>query len=192
MLKKLTIRFLVKLILIITILYILFYSILVLFTLKAFYDIDKLQESEFVPQTTYVDMPVVENTLIHIDTIDIGVKDISILFKITEAEATAGTLEQKENVVQCILNRVASENFPNTIKGVVYQDNQFYPLYDRRYYKVKVTKSTVKAVENIINSPNKHDGLFFMVRKASSYNNIQWFDSKLDYLFNDDMHEYFN
>lgn len=84
-----------------------------------------------------------------------------ILYRIVEAEATDGTKQQKKNVASCILARVASDEFPNTIKGVVFEKNQFTPLYDGRYYSVKITDSTKEAVDEILKNGREHDYLFF-------------------------------
>lgn len=121
----------------------------------------------------------------------IDVKEMSILLKIVEAEATGGTIKQKENVTACILNRVENENFPNTIEKVVFQKNQFSPISDKRYYSVKVSDTTIKAVSNVLNGDNRHSSLYFMYRKGSDKNNIEWFDEKLTFTFYDGAHEYF-
>lgn len=84
-----------------------------------------------------------------------------ILYRIVEAEATDGTKQQKKNVASCILARVESKDFPNTVKDVVFEKNQFTPLYDGRYYSVKITDSTKEAVDEILENGREHDYLFF-------------------------------
>lgn len=120
---------------------------------------------------------------------------IAILERITEAEATSGTLEQKMNVARVVLNRVGSEDFPDTIEEVVFQKingrYQFSPIYDKRYYSVEVTESTKEAVENVLNGEVAHSATFFMVRKYSDSDNVSWFDRNLNFLFNDGVHEFF-
>lgn len=117
--------------------------------------------------------------------------DYNVLLRITEAEATGATMDQKENVVQVILNRIKSSQFPNRASDVVFQKGQFSPISDKRYWRVKITKSTIKAVDEIIESPNKHDGLFFVCPKLAGENNLRWFKNKLTFVVYDGLHEFY-
>ena len=123
------------------------------------------------------------------------VVDIEVFERIVEAEATGGTIEQKMNVAQTVLNRVESDKFPNTVKSVVFQRNdgrwQFSPLYDGRYYTVSIKESTKKAVQNVLNSTSLHDGLYFVARSSADTDNVSWFDRNLEFLFDDGIHEHF-
>lgn len=119
--------------------------------------------------------------------------EISVLNRIVEAEATGGTIQQKINVAKCIINRMYSDKFPNTIHGVVFQYNQFQPTFDGRYYSVSIKDDTVKAVKIAMNyyKEDNENGLYFMARNSSSVKNVNWFDNKLDFLFNDGIHDHF-
>ena len=88
-------------------------------------------------------------------------EEFEILCRIAEAEATDGTIEQKENVVSCVFARMESNEFPNTVKGVVFEKSQFSPISDGRYYSVKVTEDTKAAVNNILKNGKNHNYLFF-------------------------------
>lgn len=57
--------------------------------------------------------------------------EIALMAKVVRAEAGNQDDVGKRLVVDCILNRLDSDNFPNTIKGVIEQKNQFesYPWY---------------------------------------------------------------
>lgn len=124
-------------------------------------------------------------------------EEYEILCRIVEAETGNGCLiEQKMNVAWCVLNRVNDEEFPNDIESVVFQklngNFQFSPLYDNRYWEVFITDDTMKAVDEVLKNIGKHDGLFFMARSASGSNNVAWFDTALNKLYDDGAHEYFN
>lgn len=97
-------------------------------------------------------------------------EEYEILCRIVEAE-TDGTLEQKQNVCSCVMSRVESKEFPNTIKGVVFQKTQFTPIIDGRYYSVTVSDRTKEAVNNIL-----QDGIKF----TDVNGNV---DTKVRYLF---------
>ena len=77
-------------------------------------------------------------------------KEYDILCHIVEAEATDGTPGQKQNVASNIFTRVESSEWPNSIEKVVFQKGQYSPISDGRYYSVKITESTKKAVDYIL------------------------------------------
>ena len=112
--------------------------------------------------------------------------------KIVEAEATGYDEEHKLAIANVILNRVKSQNFPNTIENVVFQKRQFSPIADGRYYTVKVTESTKNAVKRALNGENNSEGsLYFMNPKASSSKNVKWFKNSLKYVKTIDCHEFY-
>ncbi|MBP5596062.1 MAG: cell wall hydrolase [Pseudobutyrivibrio sp.] len=114
-----------------------------------------------------------------------------ILYRITEAEATGGNIEQKKNVASCVLARVKAPQWPNTIEGVVFQKQQFTPIWDGRYYTVTITQSTREAVDWVLKNGETHDCLWFCsdasYRKENSYHrkNHTW-------VFFDGEHHYFH
>ena len=56
--------------------------------------------------------------------------ELSLLAEIVEAEAGGEDLEGKRLVVDVILNRVDSDQFPNSITEVIYQDYQLSSVLD--------------------------------------------------------------
>lgn len=117
--------------------------------------------------------------------LDLTDKEFNILCKITQAE-TDGTIAQKMNIAQVVINRVKSEKFPNNVEDVVFARNQFQPTFDHRYYEVKVNAETVKAVTNVLNGRKIHDSLFFQ----AYYSDSAWFRS-LDFTFQDGVHRFY-
>lgn len=122
--------------------------------------------------------------------------EIHILERIVEAEAGDQPLKGRIMVAHVVLNRVASEEFPDTIETVVFQNNsstyQFSPVKDGRYYEVTVSKKTKKAVAKAFQSKDLTDGaLYFMSRSGSSKKNIKWFDSALTKITSYGCHEFF-
>lgn len=96
-------------------------------------------------------------------------EDYEILCRIVEAEATDGTIENKRNVTSCILTRVNSSDWPNTVKGVVFQKDQFTPIKDGRYYTVTITESTREAVWLTLEEGLLNDCTFFCSRTGKAY-----------------------
>jgi len=119
--------------------------------------------------------------------------ELTMIHRMVEAEATGGTIESRTHVANVIINRVLSDDFPNTVKKVLFQKRQFSPVADGRYYSVKVTDSTIKAVYTANNNPDTtHGSTFFMVRRYSDRSNVTWFDKNLEFVFEDELgHEFF-
>lgn len=113
-----------------------------------------------------------------------------ILCRIVEAEATGGTIEQKRNVASCILARVASPEWPDTVEGVVFQAKQFSPISDGRYYTVTITEETREAVELVKQEGWTHDCVWFCTPTCSSARS--GFHSRLPFAFFDGMHNYYH
>lgn len=144
-------------------------------------------EREVVTVTKYVEKPYIK---FH----SVNIHELMILLRITEAEATGGTVNQKVNVAHAVLNRVRSDRFPNTIEEVVFEEHfgrhQFSPVADGRFYKVSISKETILAVDKALKGENYHESSFFFVRKDSGENNVSWFDEALEFAFNDGLHEF--
>jgi len=121
-------------------------------------------------------------------------KEKEMLYRITEAEATGKSITAKENVVSCIINRVYSADFPDTIKEVIFQkvdgNYQFSPVADKRYWKVEITEETKQAVDNVIKNGVTHDALYFCNYNTISSKQKKWFD-QLNYCFSDDVHNFY-
>lgn len=113
-------------------------------------------------------------------------EDIEILYKITYAERGNGTQEQQEYVVSCILNRVLYSGFPNTVREVVFQPDQFQPTRDGAYDRAIPTETTKAAVQNVIQNGDTSQGaLYFMtVRSANTESQQRWLRNCI-FLFND-------
>lgn len=124
-------------------------------------------------------------------------EDVKMLERITQAEASGEDIKGKILIVNVILNRVASDKFPNTIKKVIFQKNddgdyQFSPVKSGKYWKVKVTQETKKAVLRALEGEDYSKGaLYFMARKYAKPKNAKWFDDNLQRLFKHGGHEFF-
>lgn len=70
-------------------------------------------------------------------SMDWDAEDAYMLAKIAMAEAESEDTEGKALVMLVVLNRVWSDEFPDTIAGVIFQDGQFSPISNGRYDEVK-------------------------------------------------------
>lgn len=123
---------------------------------------------------------------------DLTKEELEIMERIVEAEATDEDIYGRILVANVVLNRVLDDEFPNTVKKVVFQKGQFSPIRDGRYYSVKVTSLTKEAVKRALAGEDYSDGaLFFFARKLTTAKKASWFDNSLDRLFRYGVHEFF-
>lgn len=120
-----------------------------------------------------------------------------MLETIVEAEAGDEDAYGKILVANVVLNRVLDEEFPDTVKGVVFQNNgktyQFSPVRKGgRYYTVKVSKHTKAAVARALSGEDYSDGaLYFFARRYTSEKKANWFDTSLRKIVEYGCHEFF-
>lgn len=123
-------------------------------------------------------------------------KEYAILTRIVEAEATGLDKKSKILVANVILNRMKSDQFPDTVEEVVFQNVngavQFSPVADGRYYSVEITESTKECVDRALSGEDYSQGaLYFMERSMSDSSSVKWFDSCLTKLFKYQGHEFY-
>lgn len=119
-------------------------------------------------------------------------EDYQCLLKIVEAEAGVCDEKGKILVANVVLNRMEDAAFPDTVKGVVYQNHQFSPVANGTIDQVEISKETEQAVARALTGEDYSQGaLYFAARKLSDKDNMDWFDRNLCYLFEHDGHEFF-
>ncbi|WP_322902981.1 cell wall hydrolase [Paenibacillus campi] len=77
-------------------------------------------------------------------------KERLMLERMVMAEAEGEPYEGKVAVANVVLNRLRSANFPDTIKGVLYQKYQFSPISNGRFERVKPNADSIKAVREAL------------------------------------------
>lgn len=115
-----------------------------------------------------------------------------ILERIVEAEAGDQDVAGRQMVANVIINRMKSEEFPDSVKDVVFAYRQFSPISNGSYYRVSVSSLTKKAVEKALKEKdNTRGALYFMYRAGSDAGNVSWFDRDLTRLYEYGCHEFF-
>lgn len=89
--------------------------------------------------------------------------DFELICRTVFCEAGNQDVKTQEMVALTILNRVNSNKFPNTIKGVVYQKNAYAVTNWKNFESYKWTKQVEKAVKQAIKK-NKHPKNMFYFR----------------------------
>jgi N-acetylmuramoyl-L-alanine amidase len=122
--------------------------------------------------------------------------DYENLLRIVEAEAGTEDIKGRVLVANVIMNRVADDEFPDTISDVIWEVKsgvaQFSPTYDGTIYTVTVSDETREAVKQALNGTDYSEGaLFFIQRSAAEEHNVTWFDENLTRLFKHGVHEFY-
>lgn len=123
-------------------------------------------------------------------------KEVSMLEKIVEAEASGEDMIGKILIVNVIFNRMKDEEFPDTVEDVIFQkvdgDYQFSPISDERYWDIKVSEKTEKAVQRALEGEDYSEGaLYFIARSRTNKSSARWFDNHLDWLFKHGGHDFY-
>lgn len=118
-------------------------------------------------------------------------EDYQVLLRIVQAEAGICDKKGKMLVANVIINRVLSDEFPNSVKSVVYEPSQFQPVSNGAIHSARVTAETIECVDRALAGEDYSKGaLYFMNRKGSG-SAASWFDRHLKFLFSHDGHEFF-
>lgn len=123
-------------------------------------------------------------------------EDYATLLRIVEAEAGSEDIKGRVLVANVIMNRVKSEDFPNTVTEVVWDNSdgvpQFSPTYDGRINEVTVSDETREAVKQALKGTDYSEGaLFFIQKSAAEAHNVKWFEKDLKKLFKYGVHEFY-
>lgn len=84
-----------------------------------------------------MDNLVTESTEHRIRGFEITYDEAQMLMKIAQAEAGGDGKDGMAMVMAVVLNRVEDERFPDSIEGVIFQEHQFSPIKDGRYYEAE-------------------------------------------------------
>lgn len=104
-----------------------------------------------------------------------------LLAKIAMTEAEGCNTQTKALIIMCVLNRVESNEFPDTIKEVIFQKNQFSPVDDGRWDRVEPNKDCYKAVRIVAEAKYDYsDGATYF---ESCTNENNWHSRNLEFLY---------
>lgn len=78
-------------------------------------------------------------------------EEVELLARMVWVEAQGEPVEGQQAVAEVVLNRIAADNFPDTLKGVVYAEGQFRST--EYLHDAKPTQTQYDAVERALNGP---------------------------------------
>ena len=115
-------------------------------------------------------------------------EEIEMLKYIVEQETRGGSYRHKCIVTNVVLNRVKDSRFPNTVKEVLFQKNQFSSTWNYYQKKHKPDEKTVNAVNDVLNGrveDESNGALYFHSMKSDG-----WFSS-LSFVMEMEGHRFF-
>lgn len=119
---------------------------------------------------------------------DWDAEDSYMLCKIAMAEAEGEDTEGKALVMLVVLNRVWTDEFPDTIEGVIYQKNQFSPISNGRYDKVEPDDDCWEALRMVESGWDESQGALYFESEKNADN---WHSRHLKYLFTHGGHRFY-
>ena len=98
-------------------------------------------------------------------------EEIELIALVTMAEAEGESEYGKRLVIDTILNRVDSdvEYMPNTVHEVIYQRNQFAPMWNGRIDRCYVREDIVDLVKEELVSRTNNEVMFFHAGRYGEY-----------------------
>lgn len=104
-----------------------------------------------------------------------------LLAKIAMAEAEGCNTQTKALIIMCVLNRVESNEFPDTIKEVIFQKNQFSPIDNGRWDRVEPNEDCYEAVRIVTEAKYDYSEGATYFESCADKNN--WHSRNLELLY---------
>lgn len=141
---------------------------------------------EAVPETAATQQENTYESLI--GSRDWGAEDAELLMKIAMAEAEGESVEGKALVMLVVLNRVWSDEFPDTIEEVIFQPRQFsVTVPGGRYYTTEPDEGCREALRLVSMGWDESQGALYF----ESCENDSWHSRNLEYLFQEGNHRFY-
>lgn len=108
-------------------------------------------------------------------------EDSYLLAKIAMAEAEGCNTQTKTLIILCVLNRVWSDEFPDTIYDVIFQTNQFSPVDNGRWDRVEPNKDCWEALKVVREAKYDYSGGATYFENCDDEDN--WHSRNLEFLY---------
>ena len=112
---------------------------------------------------------------------DWSAEESYLLARIAMAEAEGCNTQTKTLIIMCVLNRVWSDEFPDTIEEVIFQENQFSPIDNGRWDRVEPNEDCYEAVKVVMEAKYDYSGGATYFESCSDEDN--WHSRNLEFLY---------
>jgi N-acetylmuramoyl-L-alanine amidase len=117
--------------------------------------------TEYLTEEDFEDLYSYHDEEINDSCLELSQEDAWMLMKLGCAEGGADDALAQAYIMKVVLNRLADDRFPNTIKEIIYQDSQFSVITDGRYEKTEPNVQSHLALVMIETNEVKTDALYF-------------------------------
>ena len=124
-------------------------------------------EVDYYPEFTYIK--------------DWSAQESYLLARIAMAEAEGCNIQTKTLIIMCVLNRVWSDEFPDTIEEVIFQENQFSPIDNGRWDRVEPNEDCYEAVKIVMEAKYDYSGGATYFENCADEDN--WHSRNLEFLY---------
>ncbi len=123
------------------------------------------------------DFDIFENDIDKQDVfVDINDKELDMLTRIISGEARGEPLEGQIAVGAVVINRVLSDDFPDTIEKVIFQEGQFIAI-DDGYYDMTPSEKSYKAALKALEGEDPSNGAFYFYNPLTA-RTLWWLSSR--------------
>lgn len=112
---------------------------------------------------------------------DWSAKESYLLARIAMAEAEGCNTQTKTLIIMCVLNRVWSDEFPDTIEEVIFQENQLSPIDNGRWDRVEPNEDCYEAVKVVMEAKYDYSGGATYFENCADEDN--WHSRNLEFLY---------
>ena len=112
---------------------------------------------------------------------DWSAEESYLLARIAMAEAEGCNIQTKTLIIMCVLNRVWSDEFPDTIEEVIFQENQFSPIDNGRWDRVEPNEDCYEAVKVVMEAKYDYSGGATYFENCADEDN--WHSRNLEFLY---------
>lgn len=112
---------------------------------------------------------------------DWSAEESYLLARIAMAEAEGCNTQTKTLIIMCVLNRVWSDEFPDTIEEVIFQENQFSPIDNGRWDRVEPNEDCYEAVKVVMEAKYDYSGGATYFENCVDEDN--WHSRNLEFLY---------
>ena len=130
---------------------------------------------EAEPVVIFVDEPIEQVEILEEEPIEqeysLTQEEIELIARLVMAEAEGESEYGQRLVIDVILNRVdhSAKYIPDTVTEVIYQPNQFSPMWNGRFDRCYVKPELVELVKEELVSRTNYDVIFFRTSHYSEY-----------------------
>lgn len=148
------------------------------------YDADEQMQAEQL--AVIIQEPKTDDTLVK--SLDWSSQDSDYLLKIAMAEAEGEDVEGKALVMLVVLNRTWSDEFPDSVQDVIFQEDQFAVMKNGgRYWTTEPDAECYAALTLISKGWDESDGALYF----ESCDGSSWQSRNAEYIFTHGNHRFY-